>query len=141
MDGALAAIHHDDQIKRLVEFVEADFVIADEGIRRHATGFEVGVDVMPVEPRSAHGDGGAAISRAILAVGGGSKSRHLAVHTVVVIEKAVADVHDGSGGSGGLGDFGFGLRVRITARERQREQGHGGCSCLYCGSKHVAPFK
>jgi hypothetical protein len=48
VDGALAAVHHDDRVELLAGLVERDLVVADEGVFADSVRPEVRVHVVPV---------------------------------------------------------------------------------------------
>ena len=55
MNGALAAVGHDDGVEPLARFIENDFVVSDKRIFPDAIGPEVRLHIMPVEAGPADG--------------------------------------------------------------------------------------
>ncbi len=49
VDGALAAIHHDRNVKKLRRLIELDLVRGREAVAPNGTGPEIGFHIMPVE--------------------------------------------------------------------------------------------
>jgi hypothetical protein len=122
MNGALAAVGHDDGIELLARFIENDFVVSDKGIFADAIRSEVRLHVMPVEARSADGYRRGTISLLVCEISAFGQIRHMVVYAVVVIKKAVSDVENGFWGlSSNVRSFGFRLREKII---RYRDQKH-----------------
>ena len=94
-------------VEQFIELVEDDVVLLVKGIGADRLGPEVAFDVMPVDARTTDRDRGGAIGLLVGGVGHPLHRQHVAVHAVVVVEKAVADE-----------DFGFG-KIRPQRRDER----------------------
>ena len=95
VDGALAAIHQHRNIEQALQFVEDNVVLCVERERANGVGPEVGLHIMPVQPRAADAHEGRAPGSG--GRGGRDQLGEVVVDPVVVVEKAVADENGGRG--------------------------------------------
>ena len=94
---------------------------------------------MPVEARAADRHRRRAISALVLRVGGAAHRRHMAMHAVVVVEKAVANVERGFRGvDAEVGQLRPGLRRRKVNCGNDRKRDHRQQSDEHCGPRTLA---
>jgi hypothetical protein len=114
MNGALAAVGHNDGIELVARFIENDFIVSDKRIFPDAIGSEVRVHVMPVEARSADGYRRGTISLLVCGVPDSGQIQRMVVDAVVVIKETVSDVENGFWGfPSNVCSFGFRLGGKI----------------------------
>jgi hypothetical protein len=89
VDGALAAVHHDNGVELPAGLIEHDFVVAGEGILSDAIWPQVRLHVVPIDARTAdrHRNGAGPTLR----ICSPYQVPDMAVHTIVEIEETVPD--------------------------------------------------